>query len=296
MTGSSAGIDWDVVGSVGGFFALRTERPENAGPVPSGASVPVPLARVYEPVPGPRERKAGITLRDGRGGSRDDAREGPRGAPDPLGFRVAKVADRLGAPEVRVGVSVAHLGLAARLWSLALGPAALYGLVPDLDPERLRWDPDGTSPDDLWLDGARTFPADAARVRETVLDGHLAPLAAALRARYRISPALLRGNAGSALAGAARELHAWAARTGRPEAGERALALAADLFATPGLAATGTLDGTAFRRRSCCLYYRCPNGGLCGDCCFDRPPQRSSPAAASGATMRGSADDGGLRS
>jgi ferric iron reductase protein FhuF len=27
-----------------------------------------------------------------------------------------------------------------------------------------------------------------------------------------------------------------------------------------------------FRRQSCCLYYRLPGGGLCGDCCFQRPP------------------------
>ena len=44
---------------------------------------------------------------------------------------------------------------------------------------------------------------------------------------------------------------------------------------------TGTLTGTGFRRRSCCLYYRVPGGGVCGDCCFLRPP-RSSPRAASG--------------
>ncbi|WP_172381476.1 (2Fe-2S)-binding protein [Streptomyces sp. MNP-20] len=243
MTARSPDIAWDVVGSVGGFFALRTgEPPERTLPM---------VARVYE---------------IGRG-----VTEG-----DPLSFRVTKVAARLAAPEPRVAASIAHLGLAARLWSLALGPAALYGRVPDLDPRRLRWDADGSSPDDLWLSGDRTFPADAARLREVVVDGHLAPLADALRARYRISPALLRGNAGSALAGAARELHAWAERTGRPDAGRRALALAAELFAGPELRATGTLDGTAFRRRSCCLYYRCPNGGLCGDCCFDRPPQRSS--------------------
>ncbi|MEV0504296.1 (2Fe-2S)-binding protein, partial [Streptomyces spectabilis] len=81
---------------------------------------------------------------------------------------------------------------------------------------------------------------------------------------------------------AARELDTWARRTGRPDAGQRALALATDLFALPELRSTGTLDGTAFRRRSCCLYYRCPNGGLCGDCCFDRPPQRSSLRAPAG--------------
>lgn len=243
------GIDWAVVGSVGGFFSLRmAERPGGRH---------VALARCYE---------GDGTVTEG----------------DPLTFRVTKVAARLAAPEDRVAASVAQLGLAARLWSLALGPAALYGRVPDLDPARLLWDADGSSPDDLWLTGGRTFPAGAARIVEVVHDGHLAPLARALRARFRISPALLRGNAGSALAGAARELHAWAARAGRPEVGERALTLAAELFAHPSLSATGTLDGTAFRRRSCCLYYRCPNGGLCGDCCFDRPPQRSSHDAASG--------------
>ena len=38
-------------------------------------------------------------------------------------------------------------------------------------------------------------------------------------------------------------------------------------YDTP-LSDTGTLgpDGEGFRRRSCCLYYRVPGGGLCGDC------------------------------
>ncbi|MEV0318090.1 IucA/IucC family C-terminal-domain containing protein [Streptomyces sp. NPDC050658] len=235
--------------SVGGFFALRTEQP------PTGPQM-TSLARVYA------------------------------GDSGPLAFRVAKVGARLAAPDERVAVSVAQLGLAARLWSVALGAAVLHGAVPGLDPARLHWDADGSSPDDLWLTDLTTRPADAAAVRDVVQLGHLAPLADALRARYRISPRLLWGNAGSALAGAARELDSWARRTGRPDAGERARALAIDLFDHPDLRGTGTLDGTAFRRRSCCLYYRCPNGGLCGDCCFERPPQRSvrdsSPPGASG--------------
>ncbi|GAA1885787.1 (2Fe-2S)-binding protein [Streptomyces durmitorensis] len=244
-----APLDLTALGSVGGFFALR------AGAPPSGVQV-ASLARVY----------AG-----------DDG---------PLAFRVDKVAARLGAPDTRVAVSVAQLGLAARLWSVTLGSAALHGEVPDLDPELLHWDADGTSPDDLWLRELTTRPADAASIRDVVQHGHLAPLADALRARYRISAALLWGNAGSALAGAARELDTWARRNGRTDVGERARALAAELFDHPDLRSTGTLRGTAFRRRSCCLYYRCPDGGVCGDCCFDRPPQRSvrgsSPPGASG--------------
>ncbi|MCP3818222.1 (2Fe-2S)-binding protein [Streptomyces sp. A3M-1-3] len=223
-------------GSVGGFFALRTGRPDD------GAYVPV--AEVYAAEPGP------------------------------LAVRIDRVAERLRAPERRVAASIAHLGLAARLWSVALGPAALYGEIPDLDPAGLLWDPRRTSPDDLVLAAPRPLPATAESLRQAVQYGHLVPLAAALRRECRISQRLLWGNAGSALAGAARELLVWAEQQGRPEVAERAGALARELFAHPDLRSTGVLGPGSFRRRSCCLYYRCPGGGLCGDCAFDRPPGR----------------------
>jgi hypothetical protein len=200
---------------------------------------------------------------------------------DPLDFRVRKVAGALGTPEARVAASVAHLGLAARLWSIALGCAALYGRVPDLDPRLLRWDPDAVTPYDLRMTEVRPRPADADTVADAVPHAHLEPLAAALRARYRLAPGLLRGNAASALAGAARTLDQWARAHGRTDVADRARTLTADLFTHPLLAGTGTFSGTAFRRRSCCLYYRVPGAGVCGDCCFTRPP-RSSPRAASG--------------
>ncbi|MEU0522537.1 (2Fe-2S)-binding protein [Streptomyces niveus] len=250
-------MDLAEVGSVGGFFALRTEAV--GGPAEPGAHARayVPFAEIY-------------------GG--DTA---------PLTARVDRVAAKLGAPERRIAASVAQLGLAARLWSIALGSAALHGEVPDLDPARLLWDPLGSSPDDLLLPDPRPFPttggaagasvdALAAAVRDVVQHGHLVPLAAALRADGRISPALLWGNAGSALAGAVRELGAWSRRAGRPGTGERAAAIGATLFTHPGLRTTGVSWNGSFRRRSCCLYYRCPSGGLCGDCVFDRPPQRPS--------------------
>ncbi|MEU2286288.1 (2Fe-2S)-binding protein [Streptomyces sp. NPDC013178] len=237
---------------LGGFFVLRT--------VPSSAEEPprpLPtLAEVYA-----------HTSSDVHG--------------DPLTFRVRKVAEALRAPETRIAASIAQQGLAARLWAVALGCAALYGRLPDLDPRLLRWDPDGGAPDDLWLTQVRARPGDAATLTESVLHGHLEPLAAALRARHPVAPGLLRGNAASALAGAARQLDRWARRHGRTEVAARSRALTAELLAHPLLAATGTLTGTAFRRRSCCLYYRVPGGGVCGDCCFTRSP-RSSPRAPSG--------------
>ncbi|MEU6223258.1 (2Fe-2S)-binding protein [Streptomyces sp. NPDC047042] len=192
--------------------------------------------------------------------------------PDSITFRVRTVADRLRTSEPRVSASIAQQALAARLWSIALGCAVLYDHVPDLDPRLLHWDAASSAPDDLWLADVRPRAADAATVADLVVRRHLEPLNAALYARYGVAEGLLWGNAGSALAGAAREL-------GRRSHGARALA--AELFAHPRLAPTGTFTGTSFRRRSCCLYYRVPGGGVCGDCCFTRTPW-SSPDATSG--------------
>ncbi|WP_413760015.1 (2Fe-2S)-binding protein [Streptomyces sp. MMBL 11-3] len=228
--------------ALGGFFALRTGSP----PLPT-------LAQAYE----------------GRV---------PDGT-DPLVFRVRKVARALGTPEARVAVSIAQQGLAARLWSVALGAAVLHGRVPDLDPRLLRWDADGSAPEDLWLAEVRSLPGDAATVRRAVHDSHLEPLAAALRARHPVAAGLLRGNSASALTGAARQLGRWAAAHGRSDLAGRARALTAELLDHPDLRDCGTLDGTDFRRRSCCLYYRVPGGGVCGDCCFERPPHSSPPVA-----------------
>jgi hypothetical protein len=206
----------------------------------------------------------------------------PGAHPDPLAARVRKVAGTIRAPEARVAASVAQQGLAARLWSAALGSAALYGRVPDLDPRLLHWDPDASAPDDLWLSAPRPSPGDAGTLAAVVVDGHLRPLALALRARHRLAEGLLWGNAASALAGAARELERWARAHARADVAARTRSLTAELFAHPPLAATGaftrtrgTGTGGGFRRRSCCLYYRVPGGGVCGDCCFPRPPRSS---------------------
>ncbi|MFD4529322.1 (2Fe-2S)-binding protein [Streptomyces sp. NPDC058470] len=228
------------LGPLGGFFVLRTGVPPR-GPLPT-------LAQAYA---APRLDTHGDVYED------------------PVTFRIHKVTESIQPPESRVAASVAYQALAARLWSVALGTAALYGHLPDLDPRLLHWDPDGSAPDDLWLSEVRPLPATA--IGAVVREGHLVPLAAALRSRCRISAGLLWGNAGSALAGAVRQLDCWAHANGRAEVGDRARTLAAELFAHSDL--SGTLDPSTLRRRSCCLYYRVPAGGLCGDCCFTRPPK-----------------------
>ncbi|NJP53055.1 hypothetical protein HCJ93_24045 [Streptomyces sp. SBST2-5] len=186
------------------------------------------------------------------------------GDADVLGARVGEVARRTGTGQIRVAASTFQLGLAARLWSVALAAAAFTGTVPDLDPARLRWRTPPTGPVDLWLPAPRALPSRPAALLDTVVLRNLEPLNAAVRRLCGLSPHVLRGNSASALVGALRVLLGHAPP--RPVTG-----LVRTLLDREPLAGTGTLTVTAdgspsFRRRSCCLYYRLPGGGLCGDC------------------------------
>lgn len=192
-----------------------------------------------------------------------------RSLPDRIAYvrRALAGADRPdGGVDDRVAASIAFQGLAAGLVSAPFAAAVLHGVVPELTPEALHWRPSASGPLRLWC--PRPVAVPVAALAELLLDGHLAPLVAAVRALVPVSERVLWGNAASALAGAKRVLGAV-----RPEAGARAAEVAQWLLATGPLAGTGQLLAPAppdtawsFRRRSCCLYYRVPGGGLCGDC------------------------------
>ncbi|WP_432094010.1 (2Fe-2S)-binding protein [Streptomyces sp. bgisy100] len=235
MPGTSMAEGLRRVAAAGPFFAVRTAEAPGEGPRAHGYA---PLAEL--------------------------------GAdPGPLRARITTVAGRLGTDELRVGASLVFQGLAARLWSLALGSAVLAGTLPDLSPERLWWHPDRSAPDELWLPGpmpAADPGTSADRLRAAVVDGQLVPLHRAVRSVSPVSGQLLWGNAGSALFGSYRVLRDGCRAQGRTEAADTASALVRELFREPPLHGTGTLAGGTFTRRSCCLYYRVPGGGLCGDC------------------------------
>lgn len=173
--------------------------------------------------------------------------------------------------EERVVASVAFLGYAARVLSPLLGAAVTTGAVPAAGPETLWWRPVPAGP--LPLAYARlgaTVPASPQALREIAVEAILEPVLVACRARFRLSPRVLWGNVTSALAGAAGMI----ARAD-PAAGPRAWALVAGLLTGPPLAGTGTLmaEGSGaggLSRDNCCLYYRIPGGGTCGDCVLRR--------------------------
>lgn len=161
--------------------------------------------------------------------------------------------------ELRVGASLVQLGHAARLWSPVLACALAHGVVPDLsglqradDGARLRLPEPVGEPVD------RDSPSPQTLYR-IVVQNHMEPLAAGLR--VKLAPDLLAGNIASALVGTSHALLAV-----RPDLHEPVVGITESLLNTGVLAGTMDGGGLAFRRRSCCLFYRTPVGSKCGDC------------------------------
>jgi hypothetical protein len=186
-----------------------------------------------------------------------------------LGGLAEVAAARLGTHEPRVTASILHLDAAARLWSPVLACGLLHGVVPDLSGLLVTTGPPirfGVRAPAGW---AAPTPADLAELSAAIVAGQLRRIAAALPAR--MTAGLLRGNSASAMTGALGELV-----RANPLLAGPARQLAGLLLTTPELRGSGELtdDALSFRRRSCCLYYRVPGGGLCGDCCLERAPAR----------------------
>ncbi|MGJ6966814.1 (2Fe-2S)-binding protein [Streptosporangium sp. G11] len=198
---------------------------------------------------------------------------------EPLRQRITDVAGRLGTDEIRVAASILFQGLAARLWSPVIGVAVARDLLLDLSPLRVHWRAASGGPLPLraeHLTGRRILdPAGIAEpLYRNVLTGLLEPLAQAVQGIVKIAPGLLWGNAASALAGTVRTI---AHR--RPELTARATVLGRELLALGVLRGSGDLVEPApgqpfFVRRSCCLFYRLPGGGKCGDCVLIDPETR----------------------
>lgn len=193
--------------------------------------------------------------------------------PAVLEQRVTEVRRMLAAgpasPSVdrRVAASIVHLGLVARLLSPILGAALTAGVLPACPSGRVHLRLAGTNPLPLALTGPEAVAVpDPDAVADAVavhwLSPAVAPLTAAVSERFSLSRIVLTGNTASAAAGALR-----AAGTARPELAGRAEAVLAALLAAGLLAGAGRRreDGS-FVRRSCCLFYRLPGAGTCGDC------------------------------
>jgi hypothetical protein len=172
---------------------------------------------------------------------------------------------------VRVVASVTFLGVASRLVSPLLADALTGGVLRAPAPADLWWKPVPGGPWPMACGPVPTRPASADALREIAVEGLVAPLLKVFGARFRLSPRVLWGNVASALAGAAGQLPAGLdARDAWP--------VLAALLERPPLAGMAVLERFADRhflvRRNCCLYYRIPGGGTCGDCVLTPEPVR----------------------
>jgi hypothetical protein len=192
---------------------------------------------------------------------------------DPLWQRVAYVASTLaagpGTPDVdgRIAASLTHLGLAARLLSPVLGAALLGGVLPVAEPREVHLQLSGANPLPLAMPTARSVRvADAGELAGALDREWLVPAVQALSvqvtAHTGLSVQVLTGNTVSAVAGALRMAAAAA-----PELTAVAAATLDAVLAGGSLAGTGRRrDDGGFVRGSCCLLYRLPGAGTCGDC------------------------------
>lgn len=174
--------------------------------------------------------------------------------------------------EERATASIVFLGLAARLVSPAFACAVLADRVPDLQLDSLWWQPTVGGPWPLARSEAPGYEPTGDLAQDldaVVLRPIVTPVLEAFGRTFAVSPQVLWGNVASSLAGALTML-----RTARPDRAQAATQLVGRLLEHGTLAGTGDLDpaGPSFVRRSCCLFYRVPGAGICGDCVLDEPP------------------------
>lgn len=157
----------------------------------------------------------------------------------------------------RVAASTVALGLFSRLVSPVLGAVALEAAVPRISLTSTWWYPADSGPWPLAVDAS----TDSDAPLEAVLSQTIGPLIERFADGFALSFTVLWGNAAAAVFGAVASLHRIGADPDR-----RATSLAvAELDRSP-LHGHGRISEGTFVRRSCCLYYRVPGGGYCGDC------------------------------
>ena len=175
----------------------------------------------------------------------------------------------------RAAASIWHLGVVARIVSPVVGAVAAAWWTPRLD--RLLWRRDGDRQPMFGiragdLAGVRTeTAADAAQaVHAGVVRTIVTPLTRTASDAAAVSEHVLWGNVWSAFAGAA----AVAVSAG-PDVGRTAAAVVRAVVETADRPLAGRfVSPRRYRRDTCCLYYRLPGGGLCGDCVLDHVPVR----------------------
>ena len=183
---------------------------------------------------------------------------------------LATVQDTVGGGEDRVAASLVFQGFVSRLVSPMLACTMLHGCLPRLPVSRLYFRPGDGELLKLAAEGTDGYTGPVLELLDelvtTLCDSHATPLTQALVSQVSISSKLLRGNTAAAIVSGIRLVSHHSGHDWRE--------LAAHVLQQPQLHGAGWLQRKepGFVRYSCCLYYRVPNGGLCGDCSLTHNP------------------------
>jgi hypothetical protein len=170
----------------------------------------------------------------------------------------------IGEIDHRVAVSVAHLGLVARLIAVTIGAAALTGHNIRLTADELWWQDDLGGPYPLSI--AESFDCG-----DPLRGSAAEALTEAVVAQRACSEHVLWGNVASAANTAARLI-----AVARPDLARLAADIADTILSDRRVDGGSARSGPRFRRRSCCLIYRIAGTkqAVCGDCILAAQPSR----------------------
>jgi ferric iron reductase protein FhuF len=204
--------------------------------------------------------------------------------PDALAAAVAASAEGRGSDDLQVLASLWWQAYAYRVAGTALACWLLTGVAPEVRAEAAAVGIARSRPSSVvYLAPARVLGARGNALDGLVADlfpGHLDRAAESLRARHALGRSLIWGNVAAACASAAGSVRAaagggwWRDRLGA------FLAAAPHDLAAFGRWTFPTADEPAFRRTTCCLWWKtsAAAGALCADCSLTRSPIESSPA------------------
>lgn len=179
-----------------------------------------------------------------------------------------QVGVRLGTGEARVGISTWQFGVMARICSVAVGMLVAGAVMPDLAQVSLdEHNRVGLPREEGWY---AATPDEAVDVFVRQLTDSIDLLHHLIHHASGVALGLLRGNTAAAIVAAAR-----AALAGHEPGPVLTGSVVDRIVSSSPLAATMSGSFPHPRRRTCCLFYRAPGGGLCGDCSLSRPDRRT---------------------
>lgn len=208
-------------------------------------------------------------------------RAGPPGKHDLLAAELAGDADRCaavvaasaegrGSDDPQVLGSLWWQAYSYRVAGMTLAAWALTGAAPDPAAPGTGVGLARSRPSSLVVDPGAAVIADLDTLVERLFAGHLDGVADALRARHALGTQLVWGDTAAGIASA---FGAVGTAPGAPPLRDRVDVVTAALPHRVGELGVWAPGHWAFRRRTCCLWWKttASNGALCEDCSL-RPP------------------------